>query len=368
MILPYFPLGNLSDQHQKSRITEDEAVRLLHQGLTGIKYLHENGVVHRDIAPGNILIKSRGPSERPDLFGIVLSDFGLAKRNSLMRTRCGTYIYVAKEVFFEGSYSPEVDVWSLGVVVLELEYGLPGAALSPRTKGEKQNINSSMGDWCRAIGDRANDWDYEGGDKMMTLLAEQMLKVEVKERATAKTCLDVGVELGLWTKEKSHNQRTPTATRSGHDDSVRGIDLTPISKKASSNLPLDDDVSSGFYDIASDLTEVSPSRRQDWEPVQYYQRASERLLEKSRQGLAQVLDPSVEEVPMPPTCKRRRQQTSDSSLEAKGEPKRSRAIVSCEAVEDREPLSNQNTQDNVRALLVKNTTSRSKETAKVRRS
>ncbi len=114
------------------------------------------------------------------------------------------------------------------------------------------------------------------------------------------------------------------------------------------------------------MTEVAPSRRQDRESVQYYQRASERLLEESFQRLTHVLNPSTENV-FVSTIKRRRQQTSDSSLKVKGESKRKRVIVSCEAGEDRESLSNQNTQENVRALLVKDTASRSKETARVRR-
>ena len=255
----------------------------------------------------------------------------------------------------------------MGVVVLELEYGLPGAAPNPKTKNEKQNINSSMEVWCAAIEARANDWDYDHDD-MMNILAEKMLKVEVEERGTATECLTYGKQLKFWTVQNSCNQKTPTAIMSGQDDSAREIDLKPILKKASSNVPPDDDVSLGFYDIASDLTEVAPSQRQDWEPVQYYQRAPERLLEESPQGLAQVLDPSPEEVPMQSTCKRRRQQTTDSSFKTKGESKRSRVNVSCEAGEDREPLSKQNTQDNVRALRAKDTASGSKETAKVRRS
>ncbi len=146
IILPYFFLGNLYDQHQKSHITEAEATRLLRQGLNALKHSHEKNVTHRDIAPGNILVKSRGPSERPDLFVIVLTDFELAKRGSLSQTQCGTYMYTAKKVFSGTSYSFEVDIWSLGVVVMKLEYGLPGAAPNPKTKAEKQKIQSTIED------------------------------------------------------------------------------------------------------------------------------------------------------------------------------------------------------------------------------
>lgn len=231
MVMPYFPLGSLHNQHQESHITVDEAKRLLHQGLVVIEYLHKNGVVHRDIAPKNILVKSRGPRERPHLFVIVLIDFGLGKRNSGMQTRCGTYKYTAKEVFSGNAYRSEVDIWSLGVVVLELVYGLPGAAPNPGKKA-KQESNSSCEDWCDEIVTWANDWDYEDGDPMMEILVQQMLKVTVRERATATECLKTGEDLELWPKQDGHTQsETPTAIRSGQDESTPGVDLMPVSKE-----------------------------------------------------------------------------------------------------------------------------------------
>jgi len=321
MVMPYFPLGNLHDQHQKSHITVDEAKRLLHQGLVGIEYMHKNGVVHRDIAPRNILVKSRGPRERPHLFVIVLTDFGLAKRNSLMQTQCGTYKYAAKEVFSGNAYRSEVDIWSLGVVVLELVYGLPGAAPNPGKKA-KQEFNSSFEDWCDDIATWANDWDYEDGDPMMEILVQQMLKVTVRERATATECLKTGEDLELWPKQDGHTQsETPTAIRSGQDESTPGVNLMPVSKEAPSNLPSDDD-----YDIASDVTEIAPSRRQDKEGVQYCHAPGPLFGEIS----PELTPGSIPPIQGVPASKR---PTTDSFTDGKGKSKRSRVTVFGEADE-----------------------------------
>lgn len=83
-----------------------------------LQYLHDNGITHRDLKPENILLS--GPSNR---CLIKITDFGLSKivkDNTMLRTFCGTPTYLAPEVLLtagNGTYTPLIDVWSLGVIL-----------------------------------------------------------------------------------------------------------------------------------------------------------------------------------------------------------------------------------------------------------
>ena len=83
--------------------------------VRAIKHLHKKGIVHRDLKPENILITKN--------FSPKLSDFGTSThfRNSQAgKTFCGTYEYMAPEVFLRKKQTSKVDVWSLGVMLYEL--------------------------------------------------------------------------------------------------------------------------------------------------------------------------------------------------------------------------------------------------------
>eukprot|EP01064_Diplonema_japonicum_P020976 TRINITY_DN3052_c1_g1_i1.p1 TRINITY_DN3052_c1_g1~~TRINITY_DN3052_c1_g1_i1.p1 ORF type:complete len:616 (+),score=58.89 TRINITY_DN3052_c1_g1_i1:119-1966(+) len=92
------------------------------QILEGVGYLHSNKVVHRDLKGDNILLAHDGT--------IKISDFGTSKMmgapgqdNSFCSVQ-GTPLWSAPEVF-NGLFSPESDVWSIGCVLCELLTGRP---------------------------------------------------------------------------------------------------------------------------------------------------------------------------------------------------------------------------------------------------
>ena len=71
--------------------------------------------MHRDIKPSNILLESKHK--------IVLSDFGLAKEyevQDLCSTICGSPLYMAPELLYHKNYSPNCDIWSIGIVLYEM--------------------------------------------------------------------------------------------------------------------------------------------------------------------------------------------------------------------------------------------------------
>ena len=102
-------------------MTEDLIAYILSQVLYGLEYLHSQGRVHRDIKSDNILLSSDGQ--------IKLADFGyaaqLTQEKGFRLTQCGTMAWMAPEVLLGDKYDVGVDVWSTGILALEMVYGDP---------------------------------------------------------------------------------------------------------------------------------------------------------------------------------------------------------------------------------------------------
>lgn len=204
-VMPYFPLGNLEDLHRESPIAVEETVGLFAQALNALRYLHARGVAHRDLKPENILVESRSP------LNIQLADFGLANDTPDLETFCGTRKYTAPEVYLGRKYTASVDLWSLGVIILQFMYGLPTA---PRERhGRQKNPISRLQqwglNWCRCIIEYANDWE---SDKLIDLLTTGMLRIRPEERLSASACWTKGCDLGIF-EVHSLDSGTVTPTR-----------------------------------------------------------------------------------------------------------------------------------------------------------
>ncbi|XP_043258225.1 serine/threonine-protein kinase Chk2-like isoform X1 [Colletes gigas] len=102
----------------RGRLSEKTAKLIFYQVVLAVSYLHDSGITHRDLKPENILLASDS-----DVTLAKVSDFGLSKlvdAQTMMKTFCGTPMYVAPEILFNtgrGSYTNQVDVWSLGVIL-----------------------------------------------------------------------------------------------------------------------------------------------------------------------------------------------------------------------------------------------------------
>ncbi|KAK5312200.1 Protein kinase protein rad53 [Exophiala xenobiotica] len=180
LVMEYLPLGNLPHQDSISPIAVEEWAALLHQCLEALVYLHARNITHRDLKPENILVR--------------VGDFGLAKKDVELRTCCGNCRYSAPEAFSNRSYTSAVDIWQLGVIVMEGLYGLPR---DTRRKGvtERGKIRQQAFDWCSRIIDAAEDWE---SDRMIAFLKEYMLKWEPTDRQSAAECLSTAIEIGLF--------------------------------------------------------------------------------------------------------------------------------------------------------------------------
>ncbi|KAK3439182.1 hypothetical protein EUGRSUZ_C03823, partial [Eucalyptus grandis] len=151
----------------------------------GLAYLHDGchpKIIHRDIKANNILLE--------DDFEAKIADFGLAKCISESKTHVttkvkGTFGYFAPEYFDSGKLTEKSDVFSFGVVLLELITG----------HGPRESIENSSGlvDWVRSKFDRLRkDKDFK------ILVARKLQNYELSEIAAvvrlAMTCVDLSAE------------------------------------------------------------------------------------------------------------------------------------------------------------------------------
>ncbi|XP_075877476.1 serine/threonine-protein kinase PLK3 [Nelusetta ayraudi] len=102
-------------------LTEPEVRYYLRQIISGLKYLHSRGILHRDLKLGNFFVNEN--------MELRLGDFGLAAKLETVEQRkktiCGTPNYLAPEVLNRQGHGTESDVWSLGCVMYTLMCGNP---------------------------------------------------------------------------------------------------------------------------------------------------------------------------------------------------------------------------------------------------
>lgn len=131
MITELLPGKTLGDRFlDEGRLAEREVrERLAPQLLEALQALHDGGIVHRDVKPGNVLITARG--------GFALGDFGLALfEGKEIRTRSGLFVgtpgYAAPEQVTGAGVGPASDTYAAALILFEALTGrLPFAATTP---------------------------------------------------------------------------------------------------------------------------------------------------------------------------------------------------------------------------------------------
>ncbi len=123
LILEKVSGGDLFDYvSQQERLSEKESRHFMRQIVSAVDFLHRSGVVHRDLKPENILLDAYG--------NVKIIDLGLGNffdplsAEATMTTYCGSPDYSPPEMWQHRQYrGPEVDIWSMGVILFVLVTG-----------------------------------------------------------------------------------------------------------------------------------------------------------------------------------------------------------------------------------------------------
>lgn len=94
-------------------LSYDDKIKIVIEICDGLNYIHKNNIIHRDLKLNNILVNEDD--------NIKITDFGLAtKLYDVNKDVVGSRMYIAPEVLDNGNYSLKSDLYSLGIIILEI--------------------------------------------------------------------------------------------------------------------------------------------------------------------------------------------------------------------------------------------------------
>lgn len=122
LIIEYMEGGALTELLEyRGNLDEPDIATISNEIIKGLHHLHSRSIIHRDIKSDNILLGAGGQ--------VKISDFGFCAELSADRrkraTMVGTPYWMAPEIIKQKRYDASVDVWSLGIMMIEMIEGEP---------------------------------------------------------------------------------------------------------------------------------------------------------------------------------------------------------------------------------------------------
>ncbi|XP_007461777.1 PREDICTED: serine/threonine-protein kinase PAK 1 [Lipotes vexillifer] len=194
VVMEYLAGGSLTDVVTETCMDEGQIAAVCRECLQALEFLHSSQVIHRDIKSDNILLGMDG--------SVKLTDFGfcaqITPEQSKRSTMVGTPYWMAPEVVTRKAYGPKVDIWSLGIMAIEMIEGEPPylnenplrytKAASSCSEGRKQLtifLEGLSGHQERtSVGAQGNSLFVLPG-----LVPNRCLEMDVEKRGSAKELL-----------------------------------------------------------------------------------------------------------------------------------------------------------------------------------
>ena len=166
MVLEYVE-GRTFTEHLRAEapLSLDDCFDLFHQVLDGIAYAHGEGVIHRDLKPGNLMVDPRGL--------VKLMDFGIARVSGSERlTRVGGFVgtpeYMSPEQIRGEDANERSEIYALGILLFELLNGRPPF----RSQGEFDVMRQQLDTEAPRLGESRPDLPADISDALARALAK----------------------------------------------------------------------------------------------------------------------------------------------------------------------------------------------------
>ncbi|BGP65783.1 Protein kinase [Rhodotorula toruloides] len=124
VVMEYMEGGALTDIIDSNTLQEDQIACISNETCKGLRHLHAQSIIHRDIKSDNVLLDARGHVKISESSAFLATDFGfcakLTDQKSKRATMVGTPYWMAPEVVKQKEYGAKVDIWSLGIMAIEM--------------------------------------------------------------------------------------------------------------------------------------------------------------------------------------------------------------------------------------------------------